>query len=147
VYLCRETMISSTLTNKARVQPRAWSTTLVFTRCCFTLQLYCGSQSSCCYPPPSAKSTLLQYYCTIIAQNTPPYRPPPFYAIYHTILVKRSTGHTHTHTHTHTPTENTTPDTHTRQEQHPKPPNEHPSQTLNNARRWRDDGACHLQYW
>jgi len=42
---------------------------------------------------------------------------------------------------THTPTENTTPDTHTRQEQHPKPPNEHPPQTLNNARRWRDDGA------
>jgi len=55
---------------------------------------------------------------------------------------KRSTGHTHTHT----PTENNTPDTdtHTRQEQHPKPPNEHLPQTLNNARRWRDDGACHL---
>jgi len=34
--------------------------------------------------------------------------------------------------------------THTRQEQHPKPPNEHLPQTLNNARRWRDDGACHL---
>jgi len=46
--------------------------------------------------------------------------------------------------HTHTPTENNTPDTHTRQEQRPKPPNEHLSQTLNNARRWRDDGACHL---
>jgi len=46
----------------------------------------------------------------------------------------------------HTPTENNTPDTHThtRPEQHPKPPNEHPPQTLNNARRWRDDGACHL---
>ena len=34
--------------------------------------------------------------------------------------------------------------THTRQEQHPKPPNEHPPQTLNNARRGRDDGACNL---
>jgi len=33
--------------------------------------------------------------------------------------------------------------THTRQEQHPKPPNEHLPQTLNTARRWRDDGACH----
>jgi len=45
-------------------------------------------------------------------------------------------------THTHTPTENSTPDTrtHTRQEQHPKPPNEYPPRTLNNARRWRDDG-------
>ena len=32
--------------------------------------------------------------------------------------------------HTHTPTENNTPDTHTRQEQHLKPPNEHPPQTL-----------------
>ena len=43
--------------------------------------------------------------------------------------VNRSTGHTHT------PTENNTPDTdtHTRQEQHPKTPNEHLPQTLNNA--------------
>jgi len=39
-----------------------------------------------------------------------------------------------THTHTHTPTENNTPDTHTRHDQHPKPPNEHPSETLHNAR-------------
>jgi len=51
-----------------------------------------------------------------------------------------------THTHTHTPTENNTldTDTHTRPEQHPKPSNDHLPQTLNNARRWRDDGACHL---
>jgi len=34
--------------------------------------------------------------------------------------------------------------TRTRQGQHPNPPNEHLPQTLNNARRWRDDGACHL---
>jgi len=48
--------------------------------------------------------------------------------------------------HTHTPAENNTPDTdtHTRQEQHPKPPDEHLPQTLNNAQSWRDDGACHL---
>jgi len=32
--------------------------------------------------------------------------------------------------------------THTRPEQHPKPSNEHLLQTLNNARRWRDDGAA-----
>jgi len=38
----------------------------------------------------------------------------------------------------------TTRHTRIRQEQHPRPPNEHPPQTLNNARRWRDDGACHL---
>jgi len=46
--------------------------------------------------------------------------------------------------HTHTPTENNTPvtDTHTRQEQqHPKPPNEHLPQTLNNAQRSRNDGS------
>ena len=55
---------------------------------------------------------------------------------------EKSTCHTHTHIvkeqhprHRHR---------HTRQEQHPKPPNEHLPQTLNNARRWRDDGACHL---
>jgi len=49
------------------------------------------------------------------------------------------------HTHTQTPIENNTPDTdtdtHTRQKQHPKRPNKHPPQTLNNARRWRDDGV------
>ena len=53
----------------------------------------------------------------------------------------------HTQTHTYTPTENNTPrhrNTRTRQEQHPKPPNEHLPQTLNSARRWRDNGACHL---
>jgi len=43
------------------------------------------------------------------------------------------------HTHAYTPTENNTPDTHTRQEQHPKPQNEHPPQTLNNAVRWRQN--------
>jgi len=61
--------------------------------------------------------------------------------------INRSYAHTHTHTgreqhprHRHT---------HTRHEQHPKPPNKHPPQTLNNARRWRDDGACrrHGYYW
>jgi len=55
--------------------------------------------------------------------------------------VKQSTGHTHTG--------------HTEQRKHPrhrhtpahdkeKSPNEHLPQALNNARRWRDDGACHL---
>jgi len=38
-------------------------------------------------PPPPAKPTRLQYYCTAIAQYTPPHRPPPLYAIHHTILV------------------------------------------------------------
>jgi len=54
--------------------------------------------------------------------------------------VKRSTGHPPTHTdreqhprHRHT---------RTRQEQHSKPSNEHLPQTLSNARRWCDDGAC-----
>ena len=62
--------------------------------------------------------------------------------------VKQSTGHTHTG---HTDRENT-PDTvptptdtdtgtHTRMT---RPPNEHLPQALNNAHRWRDDGACHL---
>ena len=47
-------------------------------------------------------------------------------------------------THTHTHRQRTTPPTHTRQEQHPKPPHEHSPQTLNNARKWRDDGAYHF---
>ena len=53
--------------------------------------------------------------------------------------VKQSTGHTHTG---HTGRKNT-PDTgtHTRMT---RPPNEHLPQALNNAQRWRDDGACHL---
>jgi len=62
------------------------------------------------------------------------------------LWVKRSTNHTHTHTdqqvtHTHTDREQHPRHryTHTRQEQHPTSPNEHPPQTLNNARRWRDD--------
>ena len=55
---------------------------------------------------------------------------------------KRSTRHTHTHPdreqhprhqHAHTHDKNNTP-----------PPHEHLPQTLNHARRWRDDGACHL---
>jgi len=55
----------------------------------------------------------------------------------HTHTHTHTHPHTHTHTHTHTPTENNTPDTdaHTRQEQHPKPPNEHLPKTLNKARR------------
>jgi len=80
---------------------------------------------------------------------------------------QRGTGHTHKHTirekhvtHTntqlaatcqretglkHTHRQSTTPPTHkhtTRTPQTPKrtPPHEHPPQTLNNARRWRDDG-------
>jgi len=54
-------------------------------------------------------------------------------------VVKQSTGHTHTG---HTDRENT-PDTgtHTRTT---RAPNEHLPQALNNAQRWRDDGACHL---
>ena len=52
--------------------------------------------------------------------------------------VKRSTCHIHTHTQRTTPPHR---HTHIRQEQHPKPANEHPPQKLNNARRWRDDGA------
>ena len=58
------------------------------------------------------------------------------------IWVNRSTGHTHTHTQNNSPDTDT--HTHTRQEQHPEPPKGHPPQTLNIARRWRDDGACHL---
>ena len=59
---------------------------------------------------------------------------PPFYR---RVLVKQSTCHTHTG---HTDRENT-PDTgtHTRTT---RPPNEHLPQALNNAQRWRDDGAC-----
>jgi len=34
---------------------------LAFTRYCFTLQLYCGSESSFHCPPPPAKPTLLQH--------------------------------------------------------------------------------------
>jgi len=49
----------------------------VFTRYCFPLKLYCGSQSSFHCPTPPAKPTLLQYECTIIAQYTPPHRPTP----------------------------------------------------------------------
>jgi len=67
-----------------------------------------------------------------------------FTALLHAPCVKRSTGHTHTHTPTENNTSDTDTHTHTRQEQHLKPPNEHLPQTLNNARRWRDDGACHL---
>ena len=85
--------------------------------------------------------------------------------------VKRSIGHTHTETKKqspntearanntlhkelgypigepakHTDREQHPTPTHTRtRQQHPKPSNEHLPQTLNNARRWRDDGACHL---
>jgi len=55
---------------------------------------------------------------------------------------KGSTGHTHTHT----PTENNTPatSTHTHDKNNTQTPHEHLPQTPNNARRWRDDGACHL---
>jgi len=56
-------------------------------------------------------------------------------------LAHSRTGKKINRSHTHTPTENNTPDTdtRTRKEQHPKPPNEHLPQTLNLARRWRDD--------
>jgi len=49
--------------------------------------------------------------------------------------------------HTHTPTENNThdTDTHTHEKNNTPNPHEHLPQTLNNARRWRDDGACHLR--
>ena len=50
--------------------------------------------------------------------------------------MKQSTGHTHTG---HTDRENT-PDTGTRTRT-TRPPNEHLPQELNNAQRWRDDGA------
>ena len=56
---------------------------------------------------------------------------------------KINRSHTHTHKHTGREQHPRHRHTRTRQEQHSKPPNEHP-QTLNNARRWRDDGACHL---
>ena len=48
--------------------------------------------------------------------------------------------------HTHTPTENNTPDndTHTHAHDENNTSNEHLPQALDNARRWRDDGACHL---
>jgi len=51
------------------------------------------------------------------------------------------------HTHTHTPTENNTPDTDTHTHDKNKTPNPQTNSshnTLNKARRWRDDGACHL---
>jgi len=53
------------------------------------------------------------------------------------MYVKQSRGHTHTG---HTDRENT-PDTgtHTRTT---RPPNKNLPQALNNAQRWRDDGAC-----
>ena len=57
---------------------------------------------------------------------------------------KINRSHTHTHTHRQRTTPPTPTHTRTRQERHPKPPNEHLPQTLHNARRWRDDGACHL---
>jgi len=61
---------------------------------------------------------------------------------------KINRSHTHTHTHTHTQRENNTPTpTHTyttRTTPQRVNPNEHLAQTLNSARRWRDDGACHL---
>jgi len=38
---------------------------------CFTLKLFCGSQSSF-YCPPPARPTRLQDYCTTIAQYTTP---------------------------------------------------------------------------
>jgi len=50
-------------------------------------------------------------------------------------------------THTHTPTENNTPDTETHAHDKSNTPNlqnEHLPHTLNSARRWCDDGACHL---
>jgi len=47
-------------------------------------------------------------------------------------------------THTHTDREQQPRYTHTHDKNKPTPPNEHPPQTLNNARRWRDDGTCHL---
>jgi len=45
---------------------------------------------------------------------------------------------------THRHRQKTKPPTHTQDKKKTKPPNEHPPQTLNNARRWRDDGACHI---
>ena len=55
------------------------------------------------------------------------------------ICVKRSTGHTHTHRQRTTPP--TTTNTHAHDENNTS--EEHLPQALNNARRWRDDGACH----
>ena len=47
-----------------------------------------GVYHPCIAPPPTpATPTLLQYYCTTFAQYTPPHRPPPLYAIHHTLLV------------------------------------------------------------
>jgi len=47
----------------------------LFTRYCFTIKPYRGSQSSFYCPPLPAKHTLLQYYCTINAQYMTPTRP------------------------------------------------------------------------
>ena len=59
---------------------------LAFTGYCFTLKLYCGSQSSFHCPPPLLQSLS---YCNTIARpmrNMQPPTAPLLYAIHHTIL-------------------------------------------------------------
>jgi len=64
--------------------------------------------------------------------------------LFNTWNVCKKINRSHTHTHRQRTTPPTPTHTHTRQEEHPNPPNKHLPQTLNNARRWRDDDACHL---
>ena len=69
-----------------------------------------------------------------------PERKPQRVAALHVKKINRS----HTHTHTDREQHPRHRHTRTRQEQHPTSPNEDHIQALNDARRWRDDGACHL---
>ena len=80
----------------------------------------------------------IHIYIYILTPNPEP-RPASANLTFRSLCVKQSTGHTHTG---HTDRENI-PDTgtHTRTT---RLPNEHLPPALNNAQRWRDDGACHL---
>jgi len=59
---------------------------LAFARCCCTLKLYCGSQSSFYGFPPTAKPTLAYPDAILLHDHCPIYAPPPtllLYAIHH----------------------------------------------------------------
>jgi len=61
-------------------------TNLAFTRCCFTLKLYCRSPSSF-YCPPHLQSLPYSYTFARPLRNISPPTDPPFYAIHHNVLV------------------------------------------------------------
>jgi len=71
---------------RAGPPPPVWRWGWAFTRYCFTLKVYCGSESSFHCPPPSCKAypiaMLLHDYCTIYNPRT----SPLVYAIHHAIL-------------------------------------------------------------